>query len=45
METRASPLNPSRGMHVFGLLRYDGPTLHMEYIDEEGGTAWDERWE
>jgi hypothetical protein len=45
METRPSSLNPSRGMHGFALLRFDGPALHIEYIDEEGGTAWDERWE
>lgn len=45
METRPSPLNPSRGMHGFALLRFDGPTLDLEYVDEVGGTAWTERWD
>jgi hypothetical protein len=45
METRSSPASPDRGIHGFALLRFDGPALHIEYIDEEGGTAWAERWE
>ncbi|HTV02219.1 MAG TPA: hypothetical protein VMF13_16845 [Luteitalea sp.] len=44
METRTSPIDPSRGMHGFALLTFDGPALHIEYIDESGGTAWSERW-
>ena len=24
---------------------FDGPVLYIEYIDEEGGTAWTERWD
>jgi hypothetical protein len=44
METRPSPLNPERGMHGFALLTFDGPALHIEYVDELGGTAWTERW-
>jgi hypothetical protein len=43
-ETRLSPLSPTRGMHGFALLRFDGPVLHIEYVDEVGGTAWTERW-
>jgi hypothetical protein len=45
METRYSPLSPSRGMHGFALLTFDGPVLHIEYVDEVGGTAWTERWD
>jgi predicted phosphodiesterase len=45
METRSSPLTSSRGIHGFALLTFDGPALHIEYIDEEGGTSWTERWE
>lgn len=45
METRPSPVNASRGMHGFVLLRFDGPVLDLEYVDEEGGRAWTERWE
>lgn len=44
METRASPTNPARGMHGLALLTFDGPSLHIEYVDELGGTAWTERW-
>ena len=44
-ETRPSPVQPSRGIHGFALLTFDGPTLHIEYIDEAGGTAWTERWD
>lgn len=44
MEMRPSPLNPARGMHGFALLRFDGPTLKIEYVDEVGGTAWTETW-
>jgi len=44
METRLSPLSPSRGMHGFALLRFDGPVLDIEYVDEVGGTAWTEEW-
>ena len=44
METRPSPLNPSRGMHGFALLTFDGPSLEIEYIDEVGGIAWTESW-
>ena len=44
METRPSPLSPSRGMHGFALLRFDGPVLDIEYVDEVGGTAWTEKW-
>lgn len=44
METRPSPLAPSRGMHGFALLTFDGPALQVEYVDEQGGTAWTERW-
>lgn len=43
-ETRPSPLQPSRGIHGFALLTFDGPSLHIEYVDEEGGTAWTEHW-
>ena len=45
MESRPSPLHPSRGIHGFALLTFDGPVLYIEYIDEEGGTAWTERWD
>lgn len=45
METRRSPLDSSRGMHGFALLTFDGPVLHIEYVDEAGGTAWTERWD
>jgi hypothetical protein len=45
METRTSPIDPSRGMHGFALLTFDGPSLHVEYVDESGGTAWTERWD
>jgi predicted phosphodiesterase len=45
METRPSPLEPSRGIHGFALLTFDGPVLHIEYIDEAGGTSWAERWD
>jgi hypothetical protein len=45
METRPSPLDPARGMHGFALLTFDGPVLHIEYVDEAGGTAWTERWD
>jgi Calcineurin-like phosphoesterase len=45
METRRSPTDLVRGMHGFALLTFDGPVLHIEYVDEEGGTAWTERWE
>ncbi len=38
METRPSPLSPSRGMHGFALLTFDGPSLAIEYVDEVGGT-------
>jgi hypothetical protein len=44
METRPSPLEPDKGIHGFAWLRLDGPTLHIEYVDELGGTAWAERW-
>ena len=45
METRPSPLEPGKGIHGFALLRFDGPVLHVEYVDELGGTAWSERWD
>ena len=45
METRPSPLSPSRGIHGFARLRFEGPVLQIEYIDEQGGTAWIERWD
>jgi hypothetical protein len=45
METRLAPNSTSHGMHGFALLTLDGPVLHVEYIDEQGGTAWTERWE
>jgi hypothetical protein len=45
METRPSPLHPGRGIHGFAHLVFDGPALHIEYVDEEGGTAWTERWD
>ena len=45
METRASPLTPSSGMHGFALLTFEGPVLHIEYVDEQGDIAWTERWE
>ena len=44
-ETRPSPLMPSRGIHGFALLTFDGPALHIEYVDEGGGTSWSERWD
>jgi hypothetical protein len=44
METRPSRLLPSRGIHGFALLTFDGPVLHIDYVDEDGGTAWTERW-
>ena len=44
-ETRPSPLQPSRGIHGFALLTFDGPSLQVEYVDEAGGTAWTERWD
>jgi hypothetical protein len=43
-ETRPSPLNPARGIHGFVHLTFDGPALHIEYVDELGGTAWTEEW-
>ena len=45
METRPSPLKASRGIHGYAHLTFDGPTLEIEYVDEEGGTAWTERWQ
>ncbi|AMY08616.1 Calcineurin-like phosphoesterase [Luteitalea pratensis] len=45
IETRRSPTDLARGMHGFALLTFDGPVLHIEYVDEEGGTAWAERWD
>jgi hypothetical protein len=45
METRRSPLDAARGIHGFALLTMDGPVLDIEYVDEEGGTSWTERWE
>jgi hypothetical protein len=45
METRPSPLEADKGIHGFALLRFDGPVLHIEYVDELGGVAWRERWE
>ena len=45
METRPSPVQPSRGIHGFALLTFDGPVLAIEYVDEAGGTAWTERWD
>jgi len=45
METRPTPVSPSRGMHGFALLTFEGPALHVEYVDEDGGTAWTERWD
>ncbi len=44
IETRRSPIDPVRGIHGFALLTFDGPALHIEYIDEAGGTSWTERW-
>jgi hypothetical protein len=45
METRPSPLQPSKGIHGFAFLRFEGPALHIEYVDELGGTAWSEHWD
>jgi len=45
MESRPTPVSPSRGMHGFALLTFEGPALHVEYVDEDGGTAWTERWD
>jgi hypothetical protein len=45
METRPAPESPSRGMHGYALLTFDGPVLDIEYVDEAGGTAWAERWD
>jgi hypothetical protein len=45
METRRSPVDPSRGIHGFALLTLDGPRLQIEYVDEQGGVAWVERWD
>lgn len=45
METRPSPLNPSRGIHGFAHMTIDGSVLEIEYMDEEGGTSWRETWE
>jgi hypothetical protein len=45
METRPSPLEADKGIHGFALLRFDGPALHIDYVDELGGVAWSERWE
>jgi hypothetical protein len=45
METRATPGIPSRGMHGFALLTFDGPSLQIDYVDEAGGTSWSERWD
>jgi hypothetical protein len=45
METRPSPIHPSRGIHGFALLTFDERTLAIEYVDEEGGIAWAERWQ
>jgi hypothetical protein len=44
METRPAPHSASHGIHGFALLTFDGPVLHIEYLDEQGGTAWTERW-
>jgi hypothetical protein len=45
LETRTSPIDPTRGIHGFALLTFDGPVLEIEYVDEGGGTAWTERWD
>jgi len=45
METRPSPLEADKGIHGFAFLRFEGPALHIEYVDELGGVAWGERWE
>jgi predicted phosphodiesterase len=44
MDTRSSPHSSSRGMHGFALLTCDGPVLRIEYVDQQGGTAWTEQW-
>jgi hypothetical protein len=44
IETRRSPVDPARGIHGFALLTFEGPVLHIEYVDEAGGTSWSERW-
>jgi hypothetical protein len=44
-ETRPSPLKPSRGIHGFAMLTFDGPVLGIEYVDEGGGTSWREQWQ
>jgi hypothetical protein len=44
IETRESPSDPGRGIHGFALLTIDGPSIDIEYVDEEGGTSWSERW-
>jgi hypothetical protein len=45
METRPSPIQPSRGIHGFALLTFDERTLAIEYVDEDGGIAWAEQWQ
>jgi hypothetical protein len=44
METRSLP-DSSLGIHGFALLTFHGPSLHIEYVDELGGTSWTEEWD
>ncbi|HEU0054331.1 MAG TPA: metallophosphoesterase [Longimicrobium sp.] len=38
------PGEPGIAMNGFALLRFDGPVLDIDYVDENGGTWFSERW-
>jgi hypothetical protein len=44
IERRPAPGDPTHGISGFALLTFDGPGLHIAYVDEAGGTSWEERW-
>jgi hypothetical protein len=44
IERRAAPGDPAHGISGFALLTFEGPALHIAYVDEAGGTSWEERW-
>jgi hypothetical protein len=44
IERRAAPDDPAHGISGFALLTFEGPALHIAYVDEAGGTSWEERW-
>lgn len=43
-EARPSREDEDRGLHGFADLLFDGPSLRITYVDEDGGTAWQEEW-